>query len=449
MPEGPDGKTIIIVKKVSGHGGHHGGAWKVAYADFVTAMMCLFLVLWLVNSASEPTRQRVASYFRKPGVFEKGSGAPIEIGTSGILPDAFAPPAEGNAQVTVGEKIYEVNSQTGSVKDYFDPSRGKGKEPGGQQNISPKIPSSNTETEIEEIDARNLELQLEAAIEDTVASTTDLNGSERSSIGAIGNIDVKIDQRGLLIEIMDTDSASMFGVGSAIVLPLAKEQLLKIADVLKQLPNPIDIEGHTDSRPYKGLNSVSYDNWNLSLDRANAARRVLEEAGFEKNKIARVAGYADQRLKVSNNPLDPSNRRITISMRFTEQAKTMLTGTQTVETQPKVLHAVKSETPPDLIKEEKRKDVKPEIIKVTESHIDKNYKGEKQVKENNNKQAQSSSLPPSSLQVTVQTTMPEGNIVNTIEQPKEEKETIVIDENSSVIPMEEDKIFGEKKSFFQ
>ena len=85
MPEGPDGKTIIIVKKVSGHGGHHGGAWKVAYADFVTAMMALFMVLWLVNSSSSNTRERIASYFRKPGIFEKGSGTPLEIGGGGRL----------------------------------------------------------------------------------------------------------------------------------------------------------------------------------------------------------------------------------------------------------------------------------------------------------------------------------------------------------------------------
>ncbi|HMP49758.1 MAG TPA: flagellar motor protein MotB, partial [Oligoflexia bacterium] len=101
MPEGPDGKTIIIVKKVSGHGGHHGGAWKVAFADFVTAMMALFMVLWLVNSAAEPTRDRIASYFRKPGIFQKGSGNPMEMGGGGILPETFSPPTDGNAQIQV------------------------------------------------------------------------------------------------------------------------------------------------------------------------------------------------------------------------------------------------------------------------------------------------------------------------------------------------------------
>src|SRR5262249_25539587 len=112
MPEGPDGKTIIIVKKVSGHGGHHGGAWKVAYADFVTAMMALFMVLWLVNSAAEPTRQRIASYFRKPGIFQTGSGTPVETGGAGILNDTFAPPAEANSQIVMDKRIYNVEANS-------------------------------------------------------------------------------------------------------------------------------------------------------------------------------------------------------------------------------------------------------------------------------------------------------------------------------------------------
>src|SRR5215813_7505234 len=110
MAQGPDGKTIIIVKKVVGHVGHHGGSWKVAYADFVTSMMAFFMVLWLVNSASVPVRERIASYFRAPGVFEKGSGTPLETGGAGILPDTFAPPAERNSQVAQNNHIYVVIS---------------------------------------------------------------------------------------------------------------------------------------------------------------------------------------------------------------------------------------------------------------------------------------------------------------------------------------------------
>jgi len=132
MPEGPDGKTIIIVKKVSGHAGHHGGAWKVAYADFVTAMMALFLVLWLVNSASVVTREAIASYFKRPGVFEQGSGTPLEIGGGGILRETFAPPSDGNAQIIPHKDIYNIKE---TVKDKENPGgkgEGVGKGSGGR-----------------------------------------------------------------------------------------------------------------------------------------------------------------------------------------------------------------------------------------------------------------------------------------------------------------------------
>src|SRR5262245_15610169 len=125
MPEGPDGKTIIIVKKVSGHGGHHGGAWKVAFADFVTAMMAFFMVLWLVNSASVTTRERIASYFREPGVFEKGSGTPLQEGGAGILSDAFSPPAAENSRALHTDKIYKVETSVGDIPDAFTVGEGK------------------------------------------------------------------------------------------------------------------------------------------------------------------------------------------------------------------------------------------------------------------------------------------------------------------------------------
>ena len=117
MAQGPDGKTIIIVKKVSGHAAHHGGSWKVAYADFVTSMMAFFMVLWLVNSAAIPVRERIASYFRAPGIFEKGSGTPIEMGGAGILPDTFAPPADKDAQIQPSNRIYDIQSDEGKQRE--------------------------------------------------------------------------------------------------------------------------------------------------------------------------------------------------------------------------------------------------------------------------------------------------------------------------------------------
>lgn len=344
MPEGPDGKTIIIIKKVSGHGGGHGGAWKVAYADFVTAMMALFMVLWLVNSAAEPTRQRIASYFRKPGIFQKGSGTPMEMGGGGILPDAFSPPADGNAQIQASEKIYDVNAEQGRVRDLYDPGEGS-----KEFRYAPKIngtsgkgttekdifekgqpgvdnPASSTESQIqknEESKLQELKTEIEKAIEESKANS--------QTEGVLGDIEIKVDQRGLVIEIMDTEKVSMFASGQAVIQPEAQKKLNEISKILMQVPNAIDIEGHTDGNPFRNKKN-GYDNWSLSTDRANAARRALEEAGFKHGQIARVVGYADERLKDPTNPLNPSNRRITISMRYSSRAKVALDGKQVFET---------------------------------------------------------------------------------------------------------------------
>jgi chemotaxis protein MotB len=311
MPEGPDGKTIIIVKKVSGHGGHHGGAWKVAYADFVTAMMALFLVLWLVNSASTPVREQVASYFRRPGVFEMGSGTPIEIGGAGILPEAFSPPGRIDSRQTDDHKIYDAGPLDEKLKDNTKVSG---------------ISSTNEE-------GKKLAKQQADDFEKIAKEIKEaIDRHKNRTAGLIGDVQVTVDQRGLHLEIMDTPQASMFNLGSALILPDAAEELASIADILKKLPNPIDIEGHTDAAPFKGKGADQYDNWNLSTDRANAARRILMKEGIEPRQIARVVGYADQRLKFKDQPLLQSNRRISISMRFTDQAATALKGTQAIET---------------------------------------------------------------------------------------------------------------------
>lgn len=313
MPEGPDGKTIIIVKKVVGHGGHHGGAWKVAYADFVTAMMALFMVLWLVNTASVTTREAIATYFKRPGIFEKGSGTPLEIGGGGILNDTFAPPADGDSQIIPNKNIYGVEE--------------------GEE-IQPKLAKEN---------APKGEGEGDEAIEQLASELQQSVESNRAAVeGFLGDVGIKVDQRGLHLEIMDTPTASMFASASADILPEARQTLTKIAKVLTKLPNPIDIEGHTDATPFRADISDHYDNWNLASDRANAARRALEELGVDHRQIARIVGYADKRPKVPDNPADPSNRRITISMRHTEQAAASLAGTPVRETQPRPVLPLKT-----------------------------------------------------------------------------------------------------------
>lgn len=390
MPEGPDGKTIIIVKKVSGHGGHHGGAWKVAYADFVTAMMALFMVLWLVNSASVTTRERIASYFREPGVFEKGSGTPLEEGGAGILPDAFSPPADENSQSIHSVKIYKVAASLGEKPDAFDIASGEGP---GKDDV--KIEGHS---DLEKL-AKKIEEQLKDAAK--------IIGEQGK---LVGKIEVKVDQRGLHIEIMDTDKASMFELGSSKMSPLAETELGKISKILATLPNPVDIEGHTDGRPFNEARTPNYDNWNLSVDRANSARRALLGAGMKSKQIARVVGYADQRLKFPADPLAAGNRRISISMRFTELASKALEGSQTQVTEAKPVAPINGKPP------ESSEGKTPEGKQAGDAAA----KGEGKNR----------------LEVKVEATAPEGEVINPGES-QEEKTW-----------MEKDKIFNNKNPFF-
>lgn len=410
MAQGPDGKTIIIVKKVVGHGGHHGGSWKVAYADFVTSMMAFFMVLWLVNSASVPVRERIASYFRAPGVFEKGSGTPVEVGGAGILPDTFAPPAEFNSQTAPNRKIYLKDSPDGDLRDAFGQGGGQGQEAQGKAKVEPK-PDEKEKEQFERL-AKQIEEELKSQA-GKIAS-------------AIGMIDVKVDQRGLHVEIMDTPTASMFARGSAGMLSEAEPQLRRIAEMMKKLPNPVDIEGHTDSAPYKGRAAENYDNWNLSMDRANAARRAFERAGVKEQQIARVVGYAAQRPKIKENPLAAANRRISISMRYTEQARETLQNADTAVTQAVPIRPANPEAKPT-----EKKQPEGTITRPSVENVEKQPARVESTKPETTKKE---------LKVEVTTSLPEEAEV------VEKKEEVITP--GKPVWMEKDKIFGDKNPFF-
>ncbi len=241
----PEKKPRPRIKKVKGHGGHHGGAWKVAYADFVTAMMALFLVLWLVSQADTKLKASIANYFRSPGAFDTVSG--------GVL--------------------------------------------SGQEKVS-KEPNKNS---------ANLEEQLLTDIA-TFLRQQFMNRPEFSELK--DQIKVTVTAEGLEIEIIDKDESVSFASGSAELTPEAKSILDVIAKSIKDLPNPIKIAGHTDRKNYP--EGSTYTNWELSTDRANAARRQLESAGLDHVKIDSVNGYADSRLADPENPYAAKNRRITI-----------------------------------------------------------------------------------------------------------------------------------------
>jgi len=229
-------QPIIVIKKKGAHGGHHGGAWKVAYADFVTALMSLFIVLWLMNQ-TEQVKKAVAGYFNDPK------------GTASLMGTTFS---------------------------------GKG--------------TTVTETQ------NNLE-KLKERLEQEIKAKKELEKLSKQ-------IEITITPEGLRIELLEDKNGTFYKTGSAQLSSSGQELLSLLAGELKTLPNALLIEGHTDATAYSEDNT--YSNWELSADRANSARRLLQQDGVRSDQVTQVRGYADQFLRVKNNPYDPSNRRISI-----------------------------------------------------------------------------------------------------------------------------------------
>jgi chemotaxis protein MotB len=243
MPADPKAiRPIIVIQKKIFHGGHHGGAWKVAYADFVTAMMSLFIVLWLMNTSPQ-IQKAVAGYFNDP----RSSG-----------------------------------KQTGTL------SLGSG--------------------ESVTIDKQNVE-KLKDEIEKAILKQADLTKLSKQ-------IDITMTGEGLKIDLIEDKGGTFFQSGSPKLSDNGVVLLNLLSAQLKVLPNHLLIEGHTDAQPFSG--DGEYTNWELSADRANSARRLLQEGGVGPNQISQVRGYADQMLRVPSNPLDPSNRRVSLIVQWAD-----------------------------------------------------------------------------------------------------------------------------------
>ncbi len=235
-------QPIIIVRRNKGHGGgHHGGAWKVAYADFVTAMLALFIVLWLLSS-SDQVQKAVGGYFTDP---------------------------------------------SGKGKDVGNGLRGSGSE----------------SLSVHKDDMNQLKEKLEQAVKDA----TSLQKIKEHVIFTVTG-------EGLRVELLEGEVSTFFESGNSRPTPFGKELLQKLAEEIGKLPNRVTMEGHTDSRPFKGR--PDYTNWELSSDRANAARRWMQESGMREDQVTQVRGYADQNLRVPANPDDPSNRRVTLVIMY-------------------------------------------------------------------------------------------------------------------------------------
>ncbi len=233
-------QPIIIIKKKAGHHGHHGGAWKVAYADFVTAMMALFIVLWLLSS-DEKVRQSVGGYFQDP------------TGNGRLMGSTMSGSGEGLAL----------------KKDDMD----------------------------------HLKEKIEAALK----QTTEFQKMSKQ-------IKITVTGEGLRIELIEDEKGVFFDSGSANPSENGRQLVAKLASELGRLPNNLYVEGHTDAKPFSSV--TGYSNWELSTDRANAARRIMQSAGVRPDQIGQVRGFADQRLRNLNDPQNPSNRRVSVIVQY-------------------------------------------------------------------------------------------------------------------------------------
>ncbi|PSS57559.1 flagellar motor protein MotB [Pseudomonas sp. BBP2017] len=277
----------IIVKRVKRFGdGHHGGAWKIAFADFATAMMAFFLVLWLLSTATPEQKLAIAGYFKDPiGFTESGTPYIIDLGGSPQL----APEKTINPEVK--------------------------SEPTPDTHI--QLDQDKVESLAEQVERERLELLLQE-LQNKVEENPQLQKFKDQIL-------FEITQDGLRIQIMDAENRPMFDLGSARLQPYFEDILLAMADTIKAVPNKISISGHTDAKPYAGTGD--FGNWELSANRANAARRALVAGGYPDTQVARVVGYASSSLFDRANPLNPVNRRIDIIV-LTKKAQRTLEGEQ-------------------------------------------------------------------------------------------------------------------------
>lgn len=286
MADKQDELQPIIVKKIKkgGHG-HHGGAWKVAYADFVTAMMAFFLLLWLLSTTTEVQKDGIAEYFTSQPMITRS-----EDGSGGVL-GGLTISKEGAMTSTLQPLVTKPETQ--------DPAMRPGSIPPRQET---NISDERFQEELKKREEENFK-KAQQALANAIKENPELSDMKDS-------LKVDMTSEGLRIQILDQEDKPLFASGSADLLPHTKELLRKVAGVIAKLPNEISVRGHTDSVPYGP--GAKYTNWELSADRANASRRELSNAGLPASRLNNVVGKADTDHLFPDDPRDGRNRRISI-----------------------------------------------------------------------------------------------------------------------------------------
>jgi chemotaxis protein MotB len=281
---GKDEQPIIIVKKKINAGGHHGGAWKVAYADFVTAMMAFFMVMWLTATMPQEQLGGLAEYFKNPSIIEGMSVSTV--------PGSMGPGGAGDTPVQIFDAVKPPDG---------DP--GDGETPDPAEGGAAPMTDEQIEAEAREIEKARLE-DLKEQLEEAIEQSASLSAFKEQLL-------LDITPEGLRIQIVDQQNRPMFDSGSFRLQSYTISILNELAPYLQGVPNRLSITGHTDVTPFSG-GDTGYTNWELSADRANAARRALVSGGVSMDKMARVVGVSDSVLFDKNNPTNPINRRISI-----------------------------------------------------------------------------------------------------------------------------------------
>jgi len=314
----------IIIKKIKkgGHGAH-APAWKLAYADFVTAMMAFFLLMWLLGSTDEVKKKGIAEYFANP-LKVTLQGGQDSSGAQTIL--------EGGGKDLTAQEGYVSKGDPESNPD--DPEqrkpRGEPGSAGAQQSQSTQVDSQNQQQQqkinedsarkaLEERDKERLE-QLQKQLEQMLNINPILEQFK-------DQIKIEITREGLRIQILDQEKRPMFDSGRARLAEYADNILREIGPVINAMPNRITVQGHTDSKPFPG-EQLGYSNWELSADRANAARRALKAGGLDTSKVLRVIGVADSAPFVPDDPSDSQNRRISVVVLSAEAERQILEDAQ-------------------------------------------------------------------------------------------------------------------------
>ena len=293
-----DKRPIIIRKKKIIAGGHHGGAWKVAYADFVTALTAFFLVMWLVASANDQQKTAIFEYFKNPSMARGAAPmpAPGQDGPGGASTSPID--MRGGLTASAPSSIAEAGAGTPISPAAPDELR-KPRSLTGELNETKRF--------------EEIRRELQQAIEKSEILQKFKN-----------QLLIDITTEGLRIQIVDAQNRPMFDMSGTDMKPYARDLLLEVGKSLNGLPNKISISGHTDDTPFVGGDKTRYTNWELSADRANVARRVLASGGLSTDKVARVVGMSSYVMLDAQNPTNPMNRRISIVVlnKATEEALT-------------------------------------------------------------------------------------------------------------------------------